>query len=383
MPPLHKAMPRTVPDPVAEIPRPSPARVEVIVPNFKRRLSGVTATIVRLVPVQARQVPLATLGPGLPEGFPGLSVADFVLMPRTGPGGRPRVWHARRNTEMIGGLATKYLLGKRLKLVFTSASQREQTWLTRWLIRRMDAVIATSGRTAAFLQRPATVILHGIDAETFTPLSGPARTDLRRRLGLPDQGRIVACYGRIRAQKGTDVFVDAMLNLLPGRPDLTALVMGRATERHRAFERDLRARVEAAGLSDRLLFLPEVTVDRMADWYQVLDLFVAPQRWEGFGLTPLEAMACGVPVVATTVGAFPELVVDGTTGRLVPPGDAEAMAVAAAELLDDPARLSAAATAARDHVLAGFRIEAEAQAITDLYRALLDGTYTEPRPQSS
>lgn len=353
------------------IKRPDLSEIEVIVPNFKRRLSGVTATIARLVPIQAERIPLATLGPGLPDGFPGLSFAELVLMPRRRADGGPRVWHARRNTEMIGGLVAKYLLRKHLKLVFTSASQRKQTWLTRWLIRRMDAVIATSERTAAFLQRPSTVILHGIDVERFVPVTKTERDALRRDLGLPEAGRLVACYGRIRAQKGTDVFVDAMLKVLPERPGVTALVMGRATEKHRAFERDLRARVASVGLSGRILFLPEVPVDGMAAWYQVLDLFVAPQRWEGFGLTPLEAMSCGVPVVATTVGAFPEIVADDATGDLVPPGDVDAMARAVARLLDDHSRLAGYSEAARVRMLEAFRIEAEAAAINAVYHRLL------------
>jgi mannosyltransferase len=236
----------------------------------------------------------------------------------------------------------------------------------------MDAVIATSGRTAAFLERPATVILHGIDVERFTPVPNAERAELRRRLGLPEAGRLVACYGRIRAQKGTDVFIDAMLKALPDRPDVAALVMGRATEKHRAFEEKMRARVEAAGLSGRILFLPEVSVDRMADWYKVLDLFVAPQRWEGFGLTPLEAMSCGVPVVATDVGAFPELVVDGETGAIVSAGDVTAMAEAMARFLGDAEMRAGAGRAARDRMVERFDIEAEAAAIVDVYRRLID-----------
>jgi mannosyltransferase len=359
--------------PRGAIPMPPAAEIEVIVPNFKRRLSGVTATIVRLVPIQAGRVPLATLGPGLPRGFPNLGLGGLLRLPRCRPGGLPRVWHARRNTEMIGGLLARHILRKRLKLVFTSASQRKHTWLTRSLIRRMDAVIATSGRTAEYLERPATVILHGIDTTRFHPADGEERRTLRQSLGLPPDGLLVGCYGRIRAQKGTDVFVDAMLRLLPERPGMAALVMGRATAKHEAFLEELRAKVAAAGLSERLLFLSEVPVDAMAERYRVLDLFVAPQRWEGFGLTPLEAMSCGVPVVATTVGAFPELVADGRTGALVPPGEVAAMAGACARYLDDPARLGEASRQARDHVLEGFRIEDEAEAIIRVYRNLLDG----------
>lgn len=347
-----------------------PRQIDVIAPNFKRRLSGVTATIVRLVPIQARQIAIAATGPELPADLPQIRLRDLITMPRNGPSGA-RVWHARRNSEMLGGLALKYLLGKRLKLVFTSASQRHHTWISRALIARMDAVIATSAKTAGYLERPATVILHGIDAESFHP---PAdRAAVRAALGLPPEGALIGCFGRIRAQKGTDAFVEAMIACLATRPDARALVMGRALEKFQSFEEGLRARVREAGMEGRILFCPEVPVWEMPRWYQALDLFVAPQRWEGFGLTPLEAMACGVPVVATRVGAFEELVVEGETGFLVPPGDAPAIAQAVGRLLDDPALAAKQAQAARARIEAGFRIEGEAAAITAVYRGLLEG----------
>lgn len=160
------------------------------------------------------------------------------------------------------------------------------------------------------------MIHHGIDTAGFAPPDD--RAALRTRLGLPEGQVLVGCYGRIREQKGTGDFVRAMIRLLPDRPGVTALVMGRATEKHRAFLSDLQAQVAGAGLSDRIRFLPEVSVDRMADWYGVLDLYVAPQRWEGFGLTVLEALSCGVPVVATRVGAFEELLTPAT-GTLIAP----------------------------------------------------------------
>jgi mannosyltransferase len=345
-----------------------PAQIDVIAPNFKRRLSGVTATVIRLVPLQARDIAIATTGPELPAEMPQIPLSRLPLMSRRGPSGA-RVWHARRNIEMLAGLGLKYLLRKRLKLVFTSASQRHHTGLTKWLIRRMDAVIATSDKTASYLERPATVIRHGIDTDGFCPVDD--KPALRRELGLPEQGPIIGCYGRIRAQKGTDAFVDAMLRVLPDHPQATAIVMGRATEKHRDFEQGLKTRAAAAGLSERLLFLPEVPVWEMARWYQALDLYIAPQRWEGFGLTPLEAMACAVPVIATRVGAFEELVVDGETGALIDAGDVDQMAAATDAILRDPARLSDWSQAARRHVRDHFRIEQEAAAITAIYRDLL------------
>ena len=112
-----------------------------------------------------------------------------------------------------------------------------------------------------------------------------------------------------------------------------------------------------AGLEDRLLFPPEVPTADMPDWYRVLDLFVAPQRWEGFGVTPLEAMACGVPVIATTAGVFDELVVEGETGRVISPGDAGQLYAALDDALSSPDILRRWSAAALHRVKQGFRIE--------------------------
>ena len=340
-------------------------KIEVIAPNFKRRLSGVTATIARLLPAQAQSIAIVATGPGLPAHVPSVPWWSVILM----GGRRRRIWHARRNTEMLAGLILRHVLRKRLKLVFTSASQRNHTRYTRLLVSGMDAVIATSGRSASYLWRSSVMIPHGIDTRTFRPAAD--RCALRRSLGLSDSF-IIGCFGRIRHQKGTDVFVDAMLGVLPRHSDVTALVMGRTTGKHQSFLQSLRDRVKQAGFEHRILFLPESPVDAMPRWYQALDLFVAPQRWEGFGVTPLEAMACGVPVIATTVGAFDELVVERKTGRLIPPGDADQMRAAIEAALVSPDTHRYWSTAARRHVEAGFRIEDEAAALNVLYRALLD-----------
>ncbi|MDC0657246.1 glycosyltransferase family 4 protein [Leisingera sp. SS27] len=343
--------------------------IEVIAPNFKRRLSGVTSTIVRLVPLQRQQIAIATAGSGLPGDMPHLSTAQLILMNRNGPSGA-RVWHARRNVEMLGGLALKYLLGKRLKLLFTSASQRRHSGYTKWLISQMDRVIATSAKGAAYLEKPAQVVHHGINTAEFSPPADKAA--LRRELGLPDDAILIGCYGRIRAQKGTDVFVDAMLEVLKAHPNAVGLVMGRATEKHVAFEKELRAKVEAAGLSDRLLFPPEVPVWEVSRWYQALDLYVAPQRWEGFGLTPLEAMSCGVPAVATRVGAFEELIAPHETGLLIDPGETGQMVDAIKEVLSTEGRLAEWSAAARKHAMTNFALEKETETLVAIYRELLE-----------
>ena len=110
-----------------------PRTIAVIAPNLKKRYSGVTSTVLRLVPLQCRTIAIASVGPKLPPDIPQIRIRDLFTMPR-----RRRVWHARRNTEMLAGLALKHILRQPLRLMFTSAAQRHHSAYTRWLIRRMD-----------------------------------------------------------------------------------------------------------------------------------------------------------------------------------------------------------------------------------------------------
>src|SRR5690606_20092971 len=123
---------------------------------------------------------------------------------------------------------------------------RQHSAWTKFLIRRVDAVIATSSKTAGYLDVPNTVIRHGIDTDRFRPPQDKAGA--RRAVGLPEASRIVGCFGRVRHQKGTDLFIEAMIELLPERKDWIAVIAGRATGKHQAFEAALRKRVAGAGL---------------------------------------------------------------------------------------------------------------------------------------
>jgi mannosyltransferase len=338
-------------------------RVEVVATNFKQRLSGVTSTIIQLVPLQARMLGIATLGPGLPESLPKIRWWQLPWLLKRPASGRKRIWHARRNPEMLAGLVLKKLFRAPLLLVFTSASQRNHTRWTRFLIRRMDGVIATSRKTAAYLTVPNTVVMHGIDTEKFAP--PPDRRAAIEAVGLDPAQNYAGCFGRVRHQKGTDLFVDAMIALLPSRPGWSAIVAGRATAQHAAFEQELKARIAAAGLSERILFVGEHS--DIARWYKALALFVAPQRWEGFGLTPLEAMATGVPVVAADVGAFSELIEEGATGTVIARDDLAAMVAASGRMMDEDEARQAAGAAGLKRVQAQFALQGEAEAIGRVY----------------
>ena len=232
----------------------SPSDLEVIVPNLHRRYSGVTATNRMVAPRLAKLFRAAWFGSDAPEGIARLSGADLLRLWRRKA---PVIWHARRNNEMIAGVLLR-ALGWPLKLVFTSAAQRHHSWITRWLIRRMDAIIATSDLSASFLKVKATVIPHGVDTAVYAPPLD--RAAAFAEAALPGRYAI-GCFGRVRAQKGTDVFVDAMCRLLPRYPDFTAVIVGQVTPEQTPFANDLKKRIEAAGLQSRIVITGELPIE--------------------------------------------------------------------------------------------------------------------------
>jgi mannosyltransferase len=332
--------------------------IEVIAPHFKQRLSGVTSTIIQLIPRQIEAgVRIATLGPGLPDHLPRMKYRQLHGLWKPLGDGRARIWHARRNVEMLAGIVLRDILRMRLKLVFTSASQRRHTRYSKWLISRMDHVIATSARGGTFLDVPHTVVMHGIDTTRFHPPVEDARKTLE-----------IGCAGRIRHQKGTDLFVDALIALLPRYPDWTGVVIGRVTAEHRGFADDLKRRIAQAGLGGQIRFEDELA--DITPWYRRLSIYVAPSRTEGFGLTPLEAMASGVPAIAGDVGAYPELIVQGVTGAIVSTGDLEAYKAAIEPYLADPELARQQGANGLDHVRSNFGIANEVEGLSNVYDAV-------------
>src|SRR5579862_1286285 len=342
--------------------------IEVVATNFNWRQSGGTTAVVQLVPEQAKTLKIAALGFDLPDRVPRMRWRDVPKLFRR-PANRPfRIYHCRRNNEMIAGLVLRDVLRAPLRLIFNSAGQRRHKPLTRWMLRRMDAVIATSERSGSFLDVPYTVVPHGTDFEHFHPARG--REDDYAASGLPGKYAI-GCTGRIRSQKGTDLFVDAMIRLLPLYPDWTALITGRTTSDNMGFERELKSKVANAGLSQRVVFLGDV--EDISVWYRRFTLFVAPSRQEGFGLTPLEAMASETAVVTSDAGSFPIMIEPGVNGAIVPAGDGEALTAAIEPYLRDPQATKNTGRAALEFVQANFSLAAEARGI----RAVYDRLWTE------
>jgi mannosyltransferase len=334
------------------------ADIEIIIPNLHWRYSGVTATNRMIAPRLARLVRAGWLGRDKPEGIEPLSFADLLRLRRP-PRARPsRLWHARRNDEMIIGVILKWL-GWPLALVFTSSAQRRHSAFTRFLINRMDVLIASNPVAASFLTRKAVVVLHGVDTVLYSP---PAdRAAAFREGGLPGR-HAIGTFGRVRPQKGSDVFVAAMCRLLPRFPDFSAVLIGLISPEHRAYVAELRQQIAAAGLTERVRFLGELPIEEVPVWYKRISIYAFASRNEGFGLTLLEA---------SRAGAAAEVVTEAT-GVLVPVADIDALVAALEPLMREPDLATAMGARARKRAVADFSIEAEAERIAAVYRRFWD-----------
>ncbi len=342
---------------------------DLIVTNFNRNFTGVSATAAGVLRAQVPRYDLALAGQSLPGCPAPISTAKARRLSRRAPEGRPFViWHVRRNTEMRAALWARDVLRLPIRIVFTSAAQRRHSALPRWLISRMDAVIATTDRAADFVPHVRAVVPHGVDCAAFAPATD--RATAWAATGYPG-ARGIATIGRIRPEKGTDHFVKAMLRLLPQSPDVTALVLGRAGRGNAAFLQGLKDQIASAGLAGRILFPGEIAPDALPALMRSLSAVVQMPRYEGYGMAPLEGMASAVPFVATDAGYYRQFSQGGTCGTIV--RDAAEASEALAALLGNPTLHGDMARAARTAAITHFSVEAEADGIGAVYDALWAG----------
>jgi glycosyltransferase involved in cell wall biosynthesis len=208
-----------------------------------------------------------------------------------------------------------------------------------------------------------TIIPFGVDVAQFTVADHATRNEL----GLRDGGPIVGTVCRlVEPKKGLGVLLQAMaaLNRSSGNSACQLLIVGEGPARQ-----PLESLSQRLGLSSSVRFAG--TRRDIPRILPVLDVFVLPSLYEGFGIAILEAMAVGKPVVATTVGGIPEFVVPGETGLLVEPGNVQALAEAIGCLLRDPERAGQMGIRGRARVLAGFQMSTVVRRHEQVYEACL------------
>jgi mannosyltransferase len=259
-------------------------------------------------------------------------------------------------------------LGARIRIAFTSTAQREHSRFSRWLMGRMDGIISTCTAAAAYLRRPPDVIVpHGVDIGRYQPPE--SRSAAWSALGFPgDYG--VGMFGRVRHSKGTDLLVDAALELLPAYPGATVIICGSCQAADEAFRRGLQQKIDDAGLSERIRFIGEQPFERLPALFQGMSIVAALSRHEGFGLTPLEAMASGCAVLTSRAGAWPDVVEEGVTGYTTATGELNEVQSTLDRMLGDPALVRGMGEAGRRVVEMRYSVRREAEELTNYLRGL-------------
>ena len=255
-------------------------------------------------------------------------------------------------------------------------------WLSRFLYgSQVDRVIAISSGVAAALgsaripERALRIIPSGIDTAQFRPTVSQ-RMAIRGQYGLGEDTPVVLMAGALTQRKSPHTLIEAAARLhsdcqqaqYPGRtgpaPSLHYLICGEGPLRQ-----ELEARVQALGLASVFHFAGFCR--DVSAYLAAADIFVHTPVWEGLGVAVIEALAAGLPVVASRVGGIPELITDGETGLLVPAQDPSALCHALLQCLRRPDWAKTLGAHGQNRVRADFDIETTARANEALYYELL------------
>ena len=343
--------------------------IHLILGNASSRFSGVTSTMLQVLSHQKNLTQVAVLGKYfLPDDTSAIrffALARLCYKPL--PDGKWRVFHARRNDEMIQALVLKWVFRAKLKIAFTSTAQRRHSRFTKFLMRQMDSIISTCSAAASYLDAPPDIIIpHGIDTGTFYPAEN--REECWKALDLPGKYGI-GIFGRIRQQKGLDRLIDAVIPLLAQHPDLTIVITGKIqSQDHTYFDQQMK-KITSAGFEKRVQYLGELPFSQIPGVMRSMTLVAALSRNEGFGLTVIEAMASGAAVITSDAGAWPDIVRQGIDGYSMNDNQ-QKLNDTLKRMLDSPQLLLEMGAQARQHVEKNYTIHREAQQLTDHLLAL-------------
>jgi glycosyltransferase involved in cell wall biosynthesis len=272
---------------------------------------------------------------------------------------RPDILHVNLDNPwtsqygLLAGLITRTPMVSVLHLP-TPPWRRRQQWLVRPVARRVNAYVCVSHHSARFAESildmepgSARVIHNGMPVPTSLATPAPASPRGALRIGA---------VGRLDPQKGLDVLIEAMVAL----PESRLVLVGDGPDRA-----ELEAMVRARSLDDRVEFAGWIEGPWTARW--AFDVVAMPSVNEGFPLVIVESMLAGIPVVASDVGGIPEIVVPGSTGLLVAPGNPGALVEALRTVADDPGLRHAMAERCRSVALEQFTDRAMATRYEALY----------------
>ena len=201
-------------------------------------------------------------------------------------------------------------------------------------------------------ERSHFTIYNAVDAEKIdTILKTTDANAVKRSLGVSDK-RILGIVGRLAYQKGHAVLLNAISEVIRQMHDVVLLIIGIGPE-----EASLREKAHDLGIESYILWMGEITQEKVFQLYSIMDVLVMPSLYEGFGLAAAEAMAIGIPVVATKVSGLEEIVEDEETGMLIPAGDMSALSKSIVRLLSDSEQTERLGSKGRQKVRAVFSVD--------------------------
>jgi len=240
-------------------------------------------------------------------------------------------------------------------------------WLERARSGRADAIVCVSEAVARYAERGMglsadrlCVIYNGYDPARLEPTAD--RNDVLIRLGVDPESRVVGFLGRLDRQKGPDVLLRACRQFMPRVSEASVLFVGAGP-----MERSLKRAARDPLYGRRIHFAGHR--EDIANLLQCFEVFAFPSRWEGFGLSLLEAMVSGLPIVASRVDSVTELVEDGKSALLVAPENRERLGNSVLWLLNNPERASALGEAARERAADRFGLGPMVDRHIELYRS--------------
>jgi glycosyltransferase involved in cell wall biosynthesis len=238
-----------------------------------------------------------------------------------------------------------------------------------WLLRGATSVIAPSAAIknellrAGFSSERIVRFVNCVDVNRFRPATVAEKTDARNALGLPEETAVIGTVARLVQRKGIDVLLRAFSVVHHHQAHLIIVGDGPLGDELRALARELE-------IADSISWLG-FQADPVR-WLQAMDVFALPSRLEGSPNVILEAMAMGLPIVATNIGGVVDLVEEGRNGFLLPPDDRDALAVALDRLLGNPSLRADLSCRARKRVVEDFSLSVNVSRLMDLYLVLQD-----------
>ena len=278
--------------------------------------------------------------------------------------------------ECIGELSGEFFTGglESLRMKRSQWLVKLGIWLRNRILLRADVFVTMYSDMTAELEefgvdmRKVVLIPQSVDAGRYNAVSYEGKCCLRRKLGLPEDQRIAVYTGRIVSYKGVPVLLKVWARLQGVLDGVMLVICGSGGVDIYACEEEMHAFAREHGLEGCVRFVGAVR--NVDEYLQAADVFVLPTENDAFPLCLLEAMACALPVVTTTVGALKDVVEHRRNGLVMQPGNGEELFAALKELFEDAALRSELGLAARDDVLNKYTLDIVAQCYVDLFEGL-------------